>query len=49
MQLSLYDVSIPVLVAGLRNTASFLGRDRAHADLAGSIMPPRWVPAWLPT
>ena len=35
MQLSLYDVSIPVLVAGLRNTASFLERDRAHADLAG--------------
>ena len=35
MQFSLYDASIPVLIAGLRNTASFLERGRAYADQAG--------------
>ena len=35
MQLSLYKASIPVLIAGLRNTASFLERGRAYADQAG--------------
>ena len=31
----LYEVSIPVLIAGLRNTASFLERGRVYADQAG--------------
>ena len=35
MQLFLYEASIPVLIAGLRHTASFLERGRAHADQAG--------------
>ena len=35
MQPALYDVSIPVMIAGLRHTAAFLELGRRHADQAG--------------
>ena len=36
MKPTLYDVSIPVMIAGLRHTAAFLELGRRHADQSGT-------------